>query len=66
MPVRRKQATSQGKQEEALPLPQDIRPALQDVQDTVVRAEEPWIEQSPTSKIKVLWVSRDSSRSRRA
>ena len=44
-----------------MPLPQDIRPAFQDIQDTVVRAEEPWIEQSPTSKMKVLWVSRDSS-----
>ena len=47
-----------------MPLPQDIRPAfqdIQDIQDTVVRAEEPWIEQSPTSKMKVLWVSRDSS-----
>jgi hypothetical protein len=31
------------------------------VRDTVVRAEEPWIEQSPTSKMKVLWVSRDSA-----
>ena len=44
-----------------MPLPQDIRPAFQDIQDTVVRAEEPWIEQSPTSKMKVLWVSRNSS-----
>ena len=44
-----------------MPLPQDIRPAFQDIQDTVVRAEEPWIEQSPTSKMKVLWVSRDFS-----
>jgi hypothetical protein len=43
-----------------MPLPQDIRPAFQDIQDTVVRAEEPWIERSPTSKMKVLWVSRDS------
>lgn len=44
-----------------MPLPQDIRPAFQNIQDTVVRAEDPWIEQSPTSKMKVLWVSPDSS-----
>jgi 2,4'-dihydroxyacetophenone dioxygenase len=44
-----------------MPLPQDIRPAFQDIQDTVVRADEPWIEQSATSRLKVLWVSRDSS-----
>lgn len=44
-----------------MPLPQDIRPAFQDIQDTIVRADEPWIEQSPTSKLKVLWVSPDSS-----
>jgi quercetin dioxygenase-like cupin family protein len=44
-----------------MPLPQDIRPAFQNIQDTIVRAEEPWIEQSATSRLKVLWVSRDSS-----
>ena len=44
-----------------MPLPQEIRPAFQDIQDTVVRSEEPWIELSPTSRTKVLWVSRDSS-----
>ena len=44
-----------------MPLPQDIRPAFQDIQDTVVRAEEPWIERSATWRQKVLWTSRDSS-----
>jgi hypothetical protein len=44
-----------------MPLPQDIRPAFQDIQDTVVRAEEPWIERSATSRLKVLWASRESS-----
>jgi len=43
-----------------MPLPQDIRPAFQDIQDTLVRAEAPWIEQSPMSKVKVLWVGRET------
>jgi hypothetical protein len=42
-----------------MPLPQDIRPAFQTVQDTVVRVSDPWIEQGLTSKMKVI--SRDSS-----
>jgi quercetin dioxygenase-like cupin family protein len=44
-----------------MPLPQDIRPAFQSIQDTLVRATDPWIEQSPTAKMKVLWVSPESS-----
>ncbi len=41
-----------------MPLPQDIRPAFQNIQNTIVRADEPWIEQSPTSSLKVLWFIR--------
>ena len=26
-----------------MPLPQDIRPVFQDIQDTLFRADEPWI-----------------------
>jgi anti-sigma factor ChrR (cupin superfamily) len=44
-----------------MPLPQDIRPAFQNIQDTLVRADSPWIEQSPTASMKVLWTSKDSS-----
>ena len=47
-------------EEEAMPLPQDIRPVFQDIQDTLVRSEAPWIEQSPMSKVKVLWVGRET------
>ena len=36
-------------------LPQDIRPVFQDIQDTLVRSEAPWIQQSPMSAVKVLW-----------
>ena len=43
-----------------MPLPQDIRPAFQNIQDTLIRADAPWIEQSPTSSMKVLWVGRES------
>src|SRR5690242_19556446 len=43
-----------------MPLPQDIRPAFQDIQDTLVRSDSPWIEQSPLSSVKVLWVGRES------
>jgi anti-sigma factor ChrR (cupin superfamily) len=43
-----------------MPLPQDIRPAFQDIQDTLVRADAPWVEQSPTSAVKVLWVGREA------
>src|SRR6516225_649410 len=41
-------------------LPQDIRPAFQDIQDTLVRSEAPWIQQSPMSAVKVLWVGRET------
>src|SRR6202034_3061250 len=43
-----------------MPLPQDIRPLFQDIQDTLIRSEAPWIEQSPLSKVKVLWVGRET------
>ena len=43
-----------------MPLPQDIRPVFQDIQDTLVRSDAPWIEQSPMSKVKVLWVGRET------
>jgi len=33
-----------------MPLPQDIRPVFQDIQDTLVRSESPWIERSPKDK----------------
>ena len=36
-----------------MPLPQDIRPVFQDIQDTLVRSDAPWIEQSAMSKVKV-------------
>ena len=43
-----------------MPLPQDIRPVFQDIQDTLVRSDAPWIEQSPISRVKVLWVGRET------
>ncbi len=43
-----------------MPLPQDIRPAFQNIQDTLVRADAPWVEMSPTSRMKVLWVGPES------
>jgi hypothetical protein len=43
-----------------MPLPQDIRPVFQDIQDTLVRSEAPWIEQSPTARVKVLWIGRET------
>jgi quercetin dioxygenase-like cupin family protein len=43
-----------------MPLPQDIRPLFQDIQDTLVRADAPWIEQSPNARMKVLWVGRET------
>jgi hypothetical protein len=36
-----------------VPLPQDIRPAFQNIQDTLIRADQPRIEQSPTSSMRV-------------
>ncbi len=43
-----------------MPLPQDIRPAFQDIQDTLIRSDAPWIEQTPMSRVKVLWVGRET------
>ena len=43
-----------------MPLPQDIRPVFQDIQDTLVRADSPWIERSPKDKLKVLWIGRET------
>jgi len=42
-----------------MPLPQDVRPVLQDMKDTLVNSDAPWM-QSPMASIKVLWVSRES------
>src|SRR5206468_234208 len=42
-----------------MPLPQDISPALQNIQDTLVRSEAPWIEQTPFSPVKVLGVGHE-------
>src|SRR5690349_10599946 len=41
-------------------LPQDIRPAFEDIQDTLVRSDAPWIERTPVPSVKVLWVGRES------
>ena len=43
-----------------MPLPQDIRPAFQDIQDTLVRSDSPWVQQTPMSRVKVLWVGRET------
>src|SRR5712675_889778 len=43
-----------------MPLPQDIRPVFQDIQDTLVRSESPWIERSPKDKLKILWIGRET------
>ena len=43
-----------------MPLPQDIRPVFQDIQDTLIRSEAPWIERSPLDKVKVLWIGRET------
>jgi hypothetical protein len=43
-----------------MPLPQDIRPVFQDIQDTLVRSEAPWIQQTQLSSVKVLWVGRET------
>jgi hypothetical protein len=43
-----------------MPLPQDIRPLFQDIQDTLVRSDAPWIERSPADKLKVLWIGRET------
>jgi len=43
-----------------MPLPQDIRPVFQDIQDTLVQSDAPWIERSPKDKLKVLWIGRET------
>jgi hypothetical protein len=43
-----------------MPLPQDIRPVFQDIQDTLVRSDAPWIQRSPLDSVKVLWVGRET------
>lgn len=43
-----------------MPLPQDIRPFDQDVQDSLFRSTEPWIEQTPMSAMKILWIGRET------
>jgi gentisate 1,2-dioxygenase len=43
-----------------MPLPQDIRPVFQDIQDTLIRSDSPWIETTPMSKVRVLWTGRES------
>src|SRR2546423_4516020 len=43
-----------------MPLPQDIRPVFQDIQDTLVRSDSPWIERSPQDKLKILWIGRET------
>ena len=43
-----------------MPLPQDIRPVFQDIQDTLIRSDAPWIERSPLDKLKVLWIGRET------
>ena len=43
-----------------MPLPQDIRPVFQDIQDTLIRSDSPWIERSPKDKVKVLWIGRET------
>jgi len=44
----------------AMPLPQDIRPVFQDIQDTLIRSDAPWIQQTPQSSVKVLWIGRET------
>ena len=43
-----------------MPLLKDICPALEDIHCSLVRVADPWIEQGPTSKMKVLRVSPES------
>ena len=43
-----------------MPLPQDIRPIFQDIQDTLVRSDAPWVRAVPLSSVKVLWVGRET------
>jgi hypothetical protein len=43
-----------------MPLPQDIRPFFHDIQDTLTRVDSAWIETGPMSKVRILWVGRES------
>jgi hypothetical protein len=43
-----------------MPLPQDIRPFFQDIQDTLTRGDSQWIETTPHSKVRILWIGRES------
>jgi quercetin dioxygenase-like cupin family protein len=43
-----------------MPLSQDIRPLFQDIQDTLVRSDAPWVERTPLSSVKVLWIGRET------
>jgi quercetin dioxygenase-like cupin family protein len=43
-----------------MPFPDDIRPPFQDVLDTFVSADTPFIQMGPTSSMKILWLSRET------
>ncbi len=43
-----------------MPLPQEIHPFHQGLQDTITRATEPWIEQGPMSAMKILWTGSET------
>jgi 2,4'-dihydroxyacetophenone dioxygenase len=43
-----------------MPLPQDIRPFFQDIQDTLTRGDSSWIETTTHSKVRILWIGRES------
>jgi quercetin dioxygenase-like cupin family protein len=39
---------------------QDLTPVYADMQDTVIRADEPWIQQSPRTSVKVLFIGSET------
>ena len=45
-----------------MPLPQDINPFKQDIQDTIFRGKEPWVPSDPEamSAMKVLWIGKET------
>jgi hypothetical protein len=43
-----------------MPILRDIKPVFRNIQDTLVRSEASWIQQSPMSAIKVLCVGRET------
>jgi quercetin dioxygenase-like cupin family protein len=43
-----------------MPLPQDIRPVFENIQDTLMRSDSPWIETTPMSKVRILWIGPES------